>query len=199
MRSDQPHIITVPDGTIMFRPDDACQGFVVVRKGCIKVMLIAENGREIVLYRVRPGGDCLQTFNCLIEGRPYSAEGIAEGEVEAEIIAPKQFARNIAEDATFRDQLFNAVAHRFTDLEQLVEDVALTGFEARLARLLLRLSDDQGVVEATHEALAAEAGSGRAVVTRQLGRFVRDGLVSMSRGHLLILDRALLETLSHEM
>jgi CRP/FNR family transcriptional regulator len=33
-----------------------------------------------------------------------------------------------------------AAARRFADFERLVEDVALTGFEARLARALLRLA-----------------------------------------------------------
>ncbi|QJQ32016.1 Crp/Fnr family transcriptional regulator [Sphingomonas lacunae] len=191
--------LSVPAGTIMFRPDDPCSGYVVVRSGSIRVVLTAENGREIVLYRVRPGDVCLQTFSCLVDHRHYSAEGIAETDLEADIIPPPEFDRRMADDAAFRNQLFAAVAQRFADLEQLVEDVALTGFEARLARLLLRLADPAGRVEATHESLAAEAGSGRAVVTRQLGRFARDGLVSMTRGQLQILDRAALEILSHEM
>lgn len=191
--------VTVPAGTVLFRPEDACQGFVIVHQGSIRVVLTAENGREIVLYRVKPGDVCLQTFACLVEGRDYSAEGIAETEVTAEVIPPAEFNRRIAEDTEFRSQLFSAVAHRFGDLERLVEDVALTGVEARLARLLLRLADDDGRVVATHEALAAEAGSGRAVVTRQLGGFARDGLVRISRGQIEIVSKDALEIISHEL
>jgi CRP/FNR family transcriptional regulator len=189
----------VPAGTILFRPDDACAGYVIVHSGSIRVVLTAENGREIVLYRVRQGDVCLQTFSCLVEHRHYSAEGIAEADLVAEVISPEDFDRRLAEDPAFRHQLFTAVAHRFADLEQLVEDVALTGFEARLARLLLRLADASGRIEATHESLAAEAGSGRAVVTRQLGHFARNGLIMMARGQLQIMDRAALANLSHEM
>lgn len=199
MSGSTPHRLSVPAGTVLFRPDDACGGYVIVHSGSIRVVLTAENGREIVLYRVRPGDVCLQTFSCLVEHRAYSAEGIAETDLVADVVAPDDFDRRLAEDTAFRNQLFAAVAHRFADLEQLVEDVALTGFEARLARLLLRLADATGRIEATHESLAAEAGSGRAVVTRQLGRFTRDGLVSMTRGQLQIIDRAALEILSHEM
>ncbi len=54
--------MSVPRGAVLFRPEDPCQGFVLVRSGSIKVSLTAENGREIVLYRVRPGEICLQTF-----------------------------------------------------------------------------------------------------------------------------------------
>ena len=99
----------------------------------------------------------------------------------------------MVEDADFRDSIFRAVAHRFEDFEQLVEEVALTGFEARLARALLRLADVDGVVHATHEALAAETGSGRAVVSRQLGEFGRSALVEQARGNIRILARKALE------
>lgn len=177
-------------GTVLFRPDDACPGFVIVRSGTIRVSLTAANGREIVLYRVRPGEVCLQTFTCLIEGRTYSAEGIAETALEADIVAPDAFRAQMAGDAAFRDAVFHAVAHRFADFEQLVEDVALSGFDVRLARALLRLMDEDGRVTATHEALAAETGSGRAVVSRQLGEFARLGLVALSRGRVDVLDRS---------
>jgi CRP/FNR family transcriptional regulator len=48
----------------------------------------------------------------------------------------------MAEDPEFRADIFGSVARRFGDFEQLVEDVALIGFDARLARTLLRLRDD---------------------------------------------------------
>jgi CRP/FNR family transcriptional regulator len=193
----EPKLIHFEPGAILFRPSDPCMGFVQVHAGTVRVSLIAENGREITLYRVKPGEVCLQTFSCLVESRPYSAEGVAESALDIEIIPVPDFQRRIVDDARFREQLFAAVAHRFADLEQLVEDVALTGFEARLARTLLRLKDDAGQVSATHEALAMETGSGRAVVSRQLGAFARDGYVSMTRGSIIVLRPDILESLAH--
>ena len=191
--------LRVPAGTVLFRPDDRCRGFVMVRSGTIRVVLTAENGREIVLYRVRPGDVCLQTFACLVEERDYSAEGIAETDLEADLLPSAEFNRLIAEDEGFRHRIFTAVAHRFADLERLVEDVVLTGLEARLARLLLRLADADGAVRSTHDALAAEAGSGRAVVTRQLGQFAREGIIRLARGQIMIVSREALELYSHEL
>ena len=194
--SAQGQAIHCPPGQVLFRPDDECRGFVIVRKGTIRVSLTAPNGREIVLYRVGPGDVCLQTFACLIERRRYSAEGIVETALEGELVPPADFKRLIVEDADFREAMLRSVAHRFEDFEQLVEDVALTGFEARLARALLRLADGEGVVHATHETLAVETGSGRAVVSRQLGEFVRSGLVALARGTVSIRDRRGLEFVS---
>ena len=75
----------VPQGHVLYRPDDECAGFVVVHRGTVKVSLTAENGREIVLYRVRPGEICLQTFGCLVNGTRYSAEAVAETPLELEL------------------------------------------------------------------------------------------------------------------
>jgi len=188
----------VPRGSVLFRPEDACQGFVVVRAGTIKVSLTAENGREIVLYRVRPGEICLQTFGCLVKGQAYSAEGLAETDLEIEVIPASEFQRLVAQDLQFRDQLFSAVAARFADLERLVEDVALSSVEERLARALLRLVGDSPRLDATHEALATEIGSAREVVSRQLGAFARQGLIEVTRGHIAIVDRAALQALAHQ-
>ncbi len=187
----------VPRGTVLFRPDDACAGFVVVREGSIKVSLTAENGREIVLYRVRPGEICLQTFGCLVGGSPYSAEGVAETDLLLEIIPTGEFQRRVSAEPAFRQQLFAAVAARFADLERLVEDVALLSIEERLARALLRLAGEGQTVAATHEALAMEIGSARAVISRQLAAFARDGLVTAERGQIELLDRPGLEALAH--
>lgn len=192
----QPSAMNVPRGSVLFRPDESCAGFVVVHSGTIKVSLTAENGREIVLYRVRPGEICLQTFGCLVNGTTYSAEGIAETDIAIEVIPTGEFNRRVESDGAFRSSLFAAVATRFSDLERLVEDVALSSIAERLARALLRLAGPESVVDATHELLATEIGSARAVVSRQLGAFARDGLIAITRGHIELVDRDALQSLA---
>lgn len=184
--------LSCPAGTVIFRPGEDCPGFVRLTRGTIRVTLTAPNGREVVLYRVEPGDVCLQTFACLTDGRSYSAEGVAEADVEGEVIPHAVFRRRMAEDAAFREEVMAAVARRFADYEKLVEDVALTGFDARLARALLRLARDGEEIETTHEALAAETASGRAFVSRRLAEFARLGLIRPGRGRIRILDRATL-------
>ena len=72
------HPISLSAGAVVFRPNDDCPGFVVVKRGQIKVSLTSESGREIVRYRVQPGDVCLQTFSCLSRKTPYAAEGRVE-------------------------------------------------------------------------------------------------------------------------
>jgi CRP/FNR family transcriptional regulator len=182
-------------GDVLFQPGSACPGFLVLDRGTIRVSLTAANGREVVLYRVTAGTVCLQTFTCLVEDRHYSAEGVVEEDVEGELIPAGDFRRRLAEDDAFRALVFDGVAHRFTEYQRLVEEVALTGFDARLARVLMRL-EVGGFVTATHAALAAETASGRAFVSRRLAEFARGGVVVQEKGGVRITDRRALERIA---
>lgn len=176
-------------GSVLFRPGDPCPGLIRLQSGTIRVSLTSPGRREVVLYRVRPGELCLQTFSCLAEGVAYSAEGIAETDLSGTILPPAAFRRRLAEDAAFRDSVLAAIARRFHDFETLVEEVALSDFETRLARSLLRLAEAGAEIRVTHEALAAETASGRAFVSRRLADFAARGLIATARGRIRILDR----------
>lgn len=191
MNTPDPNRMTIAKGRVLFQPGQSCAGFVVVHEGTVRVALTAENGREIVLYRVRPGDVCLQTFSALVHGTTYTAQGVAETDLVIEILPPPAFQTRVVKDDVFRARLFGAVADRFCDLERLVEDVALTGIPARLARALLRMADAQDTLDVRHEALATEIGTAREVISRQLAAFARAGLIVGTRGeiHLVSINR----------
>lgn len=192
-----PGAITLraPAGRVLFRPDDPCGGFIALRRGSIRVGLSSISGRELVLYRVRPGQICLQTFACLIEGLHYGAEGVAELDIDAVLLPPPVFDDLMAGNALFRGAVLGSVASRFGDLESVVQALAFTGLPARVASALMSGAIDNRLT-VTHEAIAAEIGSAREAVSRQLAQMARDGLISQSRGRIQILDPAALARLA---
>lgn len=189
-------LFTAPKGKTIFQPGQPCPGFVILEAGTIKVTLTGASGREVVLYRVRPGEICLQTLSCLITDVPYGAEGVAETDLEGRLVPASRFRAQMAEDAGFREAILTAVATRFGEYQRLVEEVALTGFDARLARVLLRLVDTAGLVRASHSELAAETASGRAYVTRRLTEFARRGWAAQRETGIEVLDRRALEQIA---
>ncbi len=190
---------SAPKGKVIFQPGQDCPGFVALSKGTIRVTLTGASGREVVLYRVQPGEVCLQTFSCLVDGHAYGAEGVAETDLEGELILAEHFSMRLAEDDAFRARIMSSVAARFTEYQELIEDVALTGFDARLAKVLLRLADEGGKVSATHSALASETASGRAYVTRRLAEFAKRGLVRQLEHGLELLNRDELQRIAAEL
>lgn len=192
----QTRLFTAKQGQTIFQPGQECPGFLDLTKGSIRVMLTGASGREVVLYRVRPGEVCLQTFSCLVDGHTYGAEGIVETDIEGTLIPASLFRQQMEADAEFRQKVLSSVALRFSEYQQLVEDVALTNFDARLAKVLLRLADAGGTVHATHAALAAETASGRAYVSRRLAAMARNGVVEQLPEGIAITDKRALEQIA---
>lgn len=192
----QAQRLLVPRGTVLFTPGALCRHFMLLLDGTIRVQMVAENGREILLYRVARGETCILTTACLMTRTDYGAEGIAESDVAAVTIASQPFHDLLACSAVFRDFVFASFGARLTGLMVLVEEVAFGRIDLRLARLLLDRAGPAGGLDMTHQALAAELGTAREVVSRQLKEFERRGLVALTRGHIAVRDADALAALT---
>lgn len=176
-----------PTGAEVFVERQPCWGFPLVAEGRLKVVKLASNGRELMLYRVQPGGSCIITSSCLLGHTDYNARGIAETDLTLRLIPAETFRRLMAEHVPFRDFVFNLLADRISELMQLVEEVAFTRLDQRLARLLVAHQGDE--LRVTHQQLADDLGSVREIVSRLLKGFAVQGLVSLGREHLTIVNR----------
>jgi len=190
--------ITVPPGVTVYRAGDPCQNYFLVLDGSVRVQKVSENGREIVLYRVETGQSCVLTTSCLLARDPYPAEGISETEVHAVMIPLAQFRDGLARSPGFREFVFKSYGERISELIMLVEEVAFGRIDLRLAQLLLEQADPAGMLEGTHQQFAAELGTAREVVSRQLKEFERRGWVRLGRGRVEILERTALLDLRRE-
>jgi CRP/FNR family transcriptional regulator len=177
-------VITMPAGAMTFSPGQQCQAYVLVIAGSVKVHMLSETGREIVLYRIEGGETCILTTACLLAGMEYAAEAIAETDVRVALLPRAAFTELMATSAVFRDFVFHAFGQRIADLLLVVEEVAFRRLDVRLARLLLDRRDAVGAVHLSHQELAVELGSAREVVSRQLKDFERRGWVTLNRGRI---------------
>ena len=181
----------IPQGTALFHPGDAAQGFLVVLSGRVEVFLTGPTGREILLYAVEPGQSCVQTTLGLMGGEDYTGEAIAATDVTAVIIPKATFLRLMDESATFRGFVFTAFATRMQSMMHLLERVAFQRVESRLASTLIAMAS-QDEVTATQAELATRIGSAREVVSRRLDQFARRGWVRTARGRVHLLNPAAL-------
>jgi len=178
----------------MFDAHTPCAGFPLVLSGTVKVLQRYPNGREMPLYKVRPGESCLLSGSCLLGHSDYSAAGIAETDVELLVIPPSDFHAMIASDEAFRNHVFSLFGERLATLLSLVEAIAYQKLDQRLAALLLAKGES---VHATHQALADELGSVREIVSRLLRVFEDKGWVDLARERIEIADRAALSALAN--
>lgn len=181
--------VTIPAGTVLFRPGDSAQGFVVVLSGRAEVFLTGPNGREILLYAIEPGQSCIQSTLGLMGGEAYNGEAITAADCTVVIIPKPLFLRLLDESAPFRALIFTTFGRRMQDMMRLFERVAFQKVEIRLAAALLSAACGSRV-EITQADLAVRIGTAREVVSRQLEKFANRGWVRTERGliHLLNMD-----------
>ncbi len=189
--------VTLPSGQTLFRRGDPCRNYLVVAQGSVRVQVLSASGREVTLYRVGDGESCVITTSCLISHESYPAEGVTETETRALIVPRTLFDEAMDTSAPFRRFVFANQGQRLGDLIQRVEDVAFGRIDVRLARLLVdRSRRDGDSVPLTHRQVASELGTAREVVSRQLKRLEKAGLLHSRRGAIEVLDRRGLVTLA---
>lgn len=188
--------IAAKAGTRIFGEGSPCHSYLILLSGLLRVQKVGENGREIVLYRVEPGQTCIVTTACLMGGIDYSAEGIAETDIQALALSTPGFSELLAQSPTFRDFVFKTFSMRISSLLMLIEEVAFGRIDQRLAGCLLEAGQGSETVIATHQELAVELGTAREVVSRQLKNFEHRGWVRLGRGHLVLLNTTALDQLA---
>lgn len=179
----------LPPGAVAFSSGQACENYLFVTEGTVRVQLTGESGREILLYRVGPGETCVLTTTALLSDDNYMAEGIAETPVRAIALPAPVFRTLMAESEPFRQFVFSTFSLRITALMQVIQGVAFGHVGPRLAAALLARAGDRREVAGTHQDLAIELGTAREVVSRQLKEFERRGWVRLGRGRIELGDR----------
>ena len=191
-------LVERPASTVLFERGDPCLGFLVLDRGVLRVSRAGGGGRELLLYRLRPGEVCVITLGCLLAGTEYPARAVVEEDLHGVLLPPALFERLNSESAPFRHVVFGAFASRIDHLLDLTANVAFDPLDRRLASALVEHVRATGRAELrrTHAQLAAEIGSVRERVSRLLEGFAAQGAVSLGRGRVRVLDRAALERIA---
>jgi len=187
-----------PAGSVLFDVGSPCAGLLVLESGLVRVSRLAEDGRELQLYRVEPGETCVLTVSCLLGRADYPARGVTEVAVRGVFLPAPLFERLSSASEPFRRFVYRAFSDRLSSLVDLAASVTFEHLDRRLARALLERVRTSGriVLEVTHAELAQELAAARERVSRLLGGFADLGLVELGRGRVTVRDKARLEALA---
>jgi CRP/FNR family transcriptional regulator len=177
-------------GVYFFQPGSQVNQFALVGSGSVRVFVVSEGGREVTLYRVRPGESCPINILSILLNRKAPAIAIVESLLHAVVIDSVCLRKWVSEYSVFRQYVFETFASRMVDVLSLLEDIKFRKLETRLAEYLASqlpvLDSNSAVINITHERLAAELGSAREVITRRLREFERLGIVELARGKIFV-------------
>jgi len=183
-------------GEPLFHTGEPCHFFLLLLDGSVKVQKLSADGHELTLYHLHPGQTCELATVCLLAGKRYPVEAIAETRVEALLLDRSQFHMLLGRIEAFREFVFSSIDRGMGTLLSLVEDIAFGPLDRRLAHTLIMLAGCNDQLIITHQEVATELGTAREVVSRLLKEFERRGWVHLQRGKVTLIDRRQLASLA---
>ncbi len=192
----------VPKGTAIYGPDSPNRHLHVVIAGRVRISRASKDGGHTVGRFVRADGLFGETA---FSGRPEGLESaVAMDDVTLDVVEP---GRNGAADRARAEAGPGALpipGPAGLELEDRIESMAVYKTPERVMLALLQLADDLGsampdgvvrIASLTHHTLAEYVGTSREIVTFQMNRLRRLGLIRYSRQYIDVNPKPLREAL----
>jgi CRP/FNR family cyclic AMP-dependent transcriptional regulator len=187
-----------PKGSVILFEDDPGDALYVVAKGQVKVVLIGEDGREVILSVLGEG-----TFfgeMALLDDEPRSAHVIAMEDSAVLALRREDFRTRLRNSPEVAIALLRELSRRLRRADDQIGSLVLLDVNGRVAELLVRLADEEGgdriTRKLTHATIAQMIGSSRETVSRTMRELQDRGLVAVTRQDITLTDRPGLGALS---
>ena len=186
---------TYPKGSVILFEDDPGDALFIVREGRVKVVLVAEDGREVILGILGIG----EYFGelSLIDDQPRSAHVIAMEDATLLVLRRDDFRKRVEANPAVAWTLLAELSRRLRRADGQIGSLVLLDVPGRIARMLLDTADEGGgpLIERalTHQTIAHLIGASRETVSRAMREFQDSGWISTERRRIRIIDRPALE------
>jgi CRP/FNR family cyclic AMP-dependent transcriptional regulator len=187
-----------PKNSVILFEDDPGDALYIVASGQVKVVLIGEDGREVILS-VLSDGDFFGEMS-LIDDEPRSAHVIAMKDSALLVLRRDDFHQQIQALPSIALKVLKVLVGRLRRADAKIGGLVLLDVNGRVAKLLLDLGDEGGgpriTRKLTHHTIAQMIGSSRETVSRAMRELTDRGLIEVSRREITIKNRDGLATLA---
>jgi CRP/FNR family cyclic AMP-dependent transcriptional regulator len=182
-------------GESLFNEGDPCSGLFLVASGKIRIFKLSPGGREQVLAIEGPGSSFAELP--VFDGGNYPASASAVEDAEVLFVSRKDFQNYCREHPEVALKVIAVVGSRLRRLVGIIEDLSFTTVRQRLISLLLRLAEHAGTstkqgvrveLTKTHQDLAAELGTVRELVSRNLSRLQAEEFLEVDGRTIILKD-----------
>jgi CRP/FNR family cyclic AMP-dependent transcriptional regulator len=180
-----------PKGSVIVFEDDAGDALYLVAAGQVKVVLIAEDGREVILSVLGEGNFFGEM--AVIDEEPRSAHVIAMEDSSLLVLRRDDFQHRLRANPEIAISLLREISRRLRRADEKIASLVLLDVNGRVANLLLRMAEDEGgdriTRKLTHHTIAQMIGSSRETVSRTMRNLVDRGIIQVTRKDIALTDR----------
>lgn len=190
-----------PRGSMIIMQGDPGDSLFLLASGQVKVILIGEDGREVILSVLGPGSFFGEMS--LLDNEPRSAHVVAMEDSVLLQLRREDFQARLRSSPDVGIALLRELSRRLRRADDTIGSLALRDVNGRIAHLLLELAAEEGgdriTRRLTHATIAQMVGASRETVSRTMSALASAGVLSVSRREIVILDpRPLREAASRE-
>ncbi len=184
-------IVQYKQGTILHSGSQDCVGVHIIKSGTLRTYMLSDEGKEITLYRLESRDVCILSASCLLSEIVFDVNISAETDCEVILINSSYFAKLSKQNILVENFSYKIAAERFSDVMWAFQQILFMSFDKRLAVFLQdeMTKTKSNIINMTHEQIAKYMGSAREVVSRMLKYFSNEGIVTLSRGGITIVDK----------
>lgn len=188
---DHTILNTYKDGQNIHGGYEDCTGVVAVKSGRILAYLLSEEGKEVTLYRLLDHDVCLLSASCIMRNISFDIYMDAEGPTELFVVNSAVYDQISKDNPAVVNFMNDLISMRFSEAMWVMEQILFMKLDRRLAMFLLEQAnlEEGDSITLTHEQIAGHMGSAREVISRMLKYFSNEGIISVSRKGIKILDR----------
>ncbi len=185
-------------GKIFYQPEDTSEVLFILKKGRVQLYRISPEGKKLIVSTV--GAGTIFGEMAIIGQRMHNTFAEAVNDCLLCVMSRHDVERLILSKPSVALRVMDLMANRLSEAEARLEDMAFKSIPARLAALLVRLREEQGqeIYGYTHQDLAEAVGTYRETTTQILNEFKAQGLISIGRKRITILNIQGLEEISIE-
>ncbi len=186
----QTELRTCRRGQILYSQEDRAEVLFLLKQGRVQLYRLTPSGKRLEVAVIEPG-----TF---FGEMPLMGESLRHTFAEAMedslicVMSRSDIEGLMRKRSEVALRMIEVLGRRLALCEARLEEMAYRGVPARIAAVLVRLSEGYNgeVVSITHQELGDMIGALRESVTKVLDEFRREGLVELGRGRIILLDVA---------
>ncbi|MBR5454067.1 MAG: Crp/Fnr family transcriptional regulator, partial [Clostridia bacterium] len=107
---------TVHDG-------DGCSGVIFVRRGCLRLYIMSDDGKDVTLYRIHDGEMCMLSASCVIGAITFDVFVDAEEDSECYIISGPAYSYVAEKNTDIKIFTLETAVSRFSDVMWTIQQM----------------------------------------------------------------------------
>jgi CRP-like cAMP-binding protein len=182
-----------PRGSVILSQGDTGEALFLIRSGQVKVAVIAEDGREVILSILGAGGVFGEM--ALLDDEPRSAHVIAMADTNLLQLRREDFRARLRASPELAIALLRQLSQRLRRADDTITSLMLLDVNGRVAHLFLELAREEGgeghatiTRRLTHASIGQMVGASRETVSRTMRNLVLRNVIEVSRRGIRLLD-----------